>query len=95
MLLPGYLEESRVELALLLEGYEMFHPFDRSTLNLVEPLRAMRFIHYMSWCAKQYVEDGATRVNEDFGSQAYWQQEIADLKDQLVVIGESLGGRIN
>jgi Ser/Thr protein kinase RdoA (MazF antagonist) len=95
MLLPGYLDESRVELSLLLEGYELFHSFDRSSLMLVEPLRAMRFIHYMSWCAKQYVEDGETRVNDDFGSQAYWQQEIADLKDQVALILEGQEGRIS
>ena len=95
LLLPGYLDESRVELALLLEGYEVFHSFDRSTLALVEPLRAMRFIHYMSWCAKQYVEDGSTRVNDDFGSDPYWRQEIADLKDQLQVIDEGLGQRLS
>ena len=90
MLLPNYLEESRVELALLLEGYEMFNRFDRSTLALIEPLRAMRFIHYITWCAKQYIEDGSTRVNDDFGSYAYWQQEIADLKDQVELIRKSL-----
>ncbi|RZW22868.1 MAG: serine/threonine protein kinase [Desulfobulbaceae bacterium] len=95
MLLPGYLEESRVELALLLEGYEMFHVFDRSSLALVEPLRAMRFIHYMSWCAKQYIEDGGTRINDDFGSQAYWQQEIVDLKDQVALILEGHEGRFS
>ncbi len=90
MLLPNYLEESRSELALLLEGYELFHSFDRSTLALIEPLRAMRFIHYITWCAKQYVEDGSTRINDDFGSYAYWQQEIADLKDQIVLIRKNL-----
>ncbi len=95
MLLPGYLEDSRLELALLLEGYELFHSFERSTLTLVEPLRAMRFIHYMSWCAKQYIEDGATLVNDDFGSPAYWQKEIADLKDQARVIGEGLGNALS
>ncbi len=95
MLLPGYLDESRSELALLLEGYELFHTFDRSSLVLIEPLRAMRFIHYISWCAKQYIEDGGTRVNDDFGSQAYWQQEIADLKDQLALLLEGQGGRIS
>lgn len=91
MLLPGRVEESRTELSLLLEGYEMFCPFDRQTLNLVEPLRAMRFIHYISWCGRQYLEDGDTRVNEQFGSYSYWQQEIADLEDQLAVIRR--GGR--
>jgi len=90
MLLPGYLEDSRVELALLLEGYETFNTFDRSTLMLMEPLRAMRFIHYISWCAHQYVEDGVTRINEDFGSYAYWRQEIDDLRDQIAVIRGSV-----
>jgi Ser/Thr protein kinase RdoA (MazF antagonist) len=86
MLLPGPVEESRLELSLFLEGYEMFRSFDRSCLKLVEPLRAMRFIHYMSWCAWQFVEDGETRVDESFGSYGYWQKEISDLEDQLKVI---------
>jgi len=90
MLLPNYLEESRIELALLLEGYEMFCTFDRSTLKLIEPLRAMRFIHYIGWCARQFVEDGSTRVNDAFGSYPYWQQEIADLQDQVELIKKSL-----
>jgi len=46
MLLPGYLQESYVEVDLFLEGYEMFRDFDRRTLRLIEPLRAMRYIHY-------------------------------------------------
>lgn len=90
MLLPNYLEQARGEMALLLEGYELFHPFDRNTFGLIEPLRAMRFIHYINWCARQYVEDGRTLVNDNFGSFSYWQQEIADLKDQLGVIRKAL-----
>jgi len=90
MLLPNYLEESRVEMALLLEGYETFSSFDRSTIRLIEPLRAMRYIHYITWCAWQFVEDGSTRVNENFGSYSYWQQEIDDLSDQLKLIKKSI-----
>lgn len=95
MLLPGYLDDSRVEMALMLEGYEMFNTFDRSTLSLIEPLRAMRFIHYINWCAHQFVEDGFTRVNDDFGSYGYWRQEIDDLIDQTTIIGKSIGGLSN
>ena len=86
MLLPGTLEESRPELALFLEGYETFRRFDRGSLKLIEPLRAMRFIHYMSWCAWQFLEDGETRVDESFGSYGYWQKEISDLEDQLQIV---------
>lgn len=91
MLLPGDVEESFVELDLLLEGYEMFRPFDRRTLRLIEPLRAMRFIHYMAWCAHQVEEDGETRAIDGFGTREYWQQEIADLHDQRDRIADSQG----
>lgn len=88
MLLPGPLEDSFVEVELLLEGYETFRPFARTGLRLIEPLRAMRFIHYSAWCAHQVVEDGATSVIPDFGSRQYWQAEINDLHDQLARIRE-------
>ncbi|SHO47895.1 serine/threonine protein kinase [Desulfopila aestuarii] len=88
MLLPGTLDEAFVEMDILLEGYETFRPFDRRSFKLIEPLRAMRFVHYMAWCAHQVAADGHTRVLEDFGTQSYWQKEIADLHDQLERIRE-------
>lgn len=83
MLLPGTLDEALVEIDLLLEGYETFMPFDRRTFRLIEPLRAMRFVHYLAWCAHQVAADGFTRVIDDFGTDSYWQRELADLHDQL------------
>jgi Ser/Thr protein kinase RdoA (MazF antagonist) len=94
MLLPGDITEAYVELDLFLEGYETFRPFDRRSLKLIEPLRAMRFIHYMSWCARQVEGDGETRVVDGFGSREYWEREIADLEDQYDRInkaGEAVG----
>jgi len=86
MLLPGTPEETLMEAEFFLEGYEMFRPFDRRSFRLVEPLRAMRFVHYMAWCAHQVAADGHTRVLDDFGTPGYWQREIADLHDQLARI---------
>jgi Ser/Thr protein kinase RdoA (MazF antagonist) len=83
MLLPGYREDVLAEIEIFLEGYEVFRNFDRSSLRLIEPLRAMRYIHYTAWCAYQFAEDGETRVDEDFGSRQYWETEMADLADQL------------
>ncbi len=83
MLLPGYREDSLAEIEILLEGYETFRAFDGSSLRLIEPLRAMRYIHYTAWCAYQYAEDGETRVDENFGTRQYWQVEMDDLADQL------------
>jgi Ser/Thr protein kinase RdoA (MazF antagonist) len=88
MLLPGTLADSAVEADLLIEGYETFRPFDRTSLRLIEPLRAMRYVHYSAWCARQVVEDGHSPVIPDFGSRTYWQTETRELADQLERIRE-------
>jgi Ser/Thr protein kinase RdoA (MazF antagonist) len=90
MLLPGYREDSLAEIEIFLEGYEMFRDFDYGSLRLIEPLRAMRYIHYTAWCAHQFAEDGETRVNFDFGSRHYWQVEMDDLEDLLKKILKEL-----
>lgn len=83
MLLPGTPRESLLEIDLFLEGYETFHHFDKRTLRLIEPLRAMRFIHYIAWLGHQYLADGAAPILPDFASADYWQMETNDLEDQL------------
>lgn len=83
MLLQGYGEDSLVELDMFLEGYETFYQFDRRSCSLIEPLRAMRYIHYLAWCGYQVVEDGETRVIPDYGSTTFWGNEIRELNDQL------------
>ena len=90
MLLPGYREDSLAEIEIFLEGYETFRDFDYGSLQLIEPLRAMRYIHYTAWCAHQFAEDGETRVNSDFGSRQFWQVEMDDLEDQLEKIIKEL-----
>lgn len=89
MLLQNYGEESMVELDLFLEGYEVFHHFDRRSCRLIEPLRAMRYIHFLAWCGYQVVEDGSTQVLPDYGSSFFWQNETAELGDQLERIREA------
>jgi len=93
MLLPGHRHESVAEIEMFLEGYEMFRDFDRHSLRLIEPLRAMRYIHYMAWCAHQFAEDGETRVAADFGSRHYWQVEMGELADQLDRIIDGANGQ--
>ena len=90
MLLPGYQQESRPEIEFFLEGYETFRTFDRRTLRLIEPLRAMRYIHYISWCAHQVMDDGASPLAPDFGTRNYWQREIHDLSEQHQRIQDEL-----
>ena len=88
MLLPAVPEESLVEIDIFLEGYRVFRDFDLRSLKLIEPLRAMRFIHYIAWCAHQVIEDGSSVVMPNFGTRDYWRHELGDLADQLQRIKE-------
>ncbi len=86
MLLPGYREDSLPEIASFLEGYDEFYHFNRRELSLIEPLRGMRFIHYIAWCAHQQADNHILPGAEEWGSFAYWQQEIHDLDQQILRI---------
>ncbi|MEI7900400.1 MAG: serine/threonine protein kinase [bacterium] len=86
MLLPGRPEDARQELEQVLEGYETFRVFDRRTLALIEPLRAMRMTYYLAWCARQARDAAFLQNHPDWGSRAFWAKELAELEAQLGVI---------
>lgn len=90
MLLPDYGEKSVYELESFLEGYETFHTISRKEYMLIEPLRAMRYIHYLAWCGHQVIEDGHTQVIPDYGTYAFWRRETDELADQIKRIGALL-----
>ena len=90
MLLPGYRSEVQREINLFVEGYETFRPFQYSDLKLVEILRAMRYIHFSAWCAHQVKDGGFLQGNPNWGTDAYWVEEINDLKLQMNRIQDEL-----
>ena len=90
MLLPGRLRDAVPEAGLLLEGYETFRAFNRAHLRLIEPLRFMRMIHYLAWCARQQHDGGFQQLAPDWGSEAFWQAEIDSLSEQHQAILEAL-----
>ena len=66
----------------ILEAYEEIRAFDHQTLRLIEPLRALRMIHFTAWIAKRW-EDGAFKMAfPAFGSERYWQEQIEGLSMQ-------------
>jgi Ser/Thr protein kinase RdoA (MazF antagonist) len=71
---------------ILLDGYEQFRAFDRSTLRLVEVLRGLRIVHYAAWLAKRWHDPAFPAAWPQFGTAEYWQRETEDLTEQLAVI---------
>ena len=89
LLLPGHAAQCRKELDLLIEGYERFRDFDETSLRLIEPLRAMRMIYFLAWCARQS-RDFKFKIDfPDWGTNSFWKTEINDLRNQLAVIENS------
>lgn len=88
MLLSGTREEMLRQLADVLEGYGDFHAFDAAELPLIEPLRALRMIHYAGWLAKRW-DDPAFPLNFPwFNTPRYWQEHLDALREQLERLDE-------
>lgn len=89
MLLPDRLPAARPEFNLLLEGYETFAEYDDAQTRLIEPLRAMRYLHYAAWCARQKADAGRTLLHPEWGSADFWRRELTDLQRQAQDIEDS------
>ncbi|MBN2450273.1 MAG: serine/threonine protein kinase [Lentisphaeria bacterium] len=89
MLLPDRVENCRREMHLLLEGYETFQEFDDRSLRLVEPLRAMRMLYFLAWCSRQLGDPNYKAKFPDWGTEAFWRQQVDDLRRQLACIREA------
>ena len=82
-------EAARAEqLRWLLEGYEAFQDFDRRQLHLLEPLRAMRLLHYHAWIARRWQDPAFPAAFPWFESPRHWEQVIVQLQEQLLALRE-------
>ena len=84
--LPGRDASALAQREVFLEGYERFREFDRSTLSLIEPLRALRIVHYTAWLARRWHDPAFPAAWPHFGTPDYWQRETEDLEEQLAVL---------
>ena len=68
---------------MLLSGYEQMRRFDKTTLRLIEPLRALRMLHFAAWIARRYADPIFVRMFPEFTSYRYWADETVSLEEQL------------
>jgi len=86
MLLSGGRQDMRTELHDLLKGYEQFLPFDRGEIALIEPLRALRMIHYSAWLARRWHDPAFPQAFPWFAEPRYWEDHYRALYDQLAAV---------
>lgn len=77
------LAPTRVALDALLEGYAEFRDFDYRELALIEPLRAMRQVHWAGWVALRWHDPAFPMAFPHVGEARWWEQHCNDINDAL------------
>jgi len=94
LIMPDHIQKCRAEFDAMLDGYEQFAEFDYFSLRLIEPLRILRIIYFLSWCARQSADFRFQHNFPNWGNDAFWRTEIADIQHQLNIIKEEDKGRL-
>jgi Ser/Thr protein kinase RdoA (MazF antagonist) len=88
MLLSGDRADMTRQLADVLAGYEDFSDFEPRELDLIEPLRTLRLVHYSAWLARRWTDPAFPAAFPWFNTQRYWQDRILELREQIALMDE-------
>ena len=79
LLARGNSPEAQAVREQIIAGYELFREFDRSSLALCEPLRAMRIIYMSAWVARRWDDPAFPAAYPAFRNDNYWMSEYEAL----------------
>ena len=88
MLLSGERHDQTAQLAIILDAYNDFYPFNVSTLNLIEPLRTLRIMHHAAWIARRWNDPAFPLAFPTFDSVNYWSKHVLELREQLALLDD-------
>lgn len=88
MMLSGDRPRKLAQLDALLEGYTEFNEFEPRELRLVEPLRALRVLHYSAWLARRWEDPIFPATFPWFNTPRYWNDHIIELREQVAALAE-------
>jgi Ser/Thr protein kinase RdoA (MazF antagonist) len=88
MLLSGDRAAMTRQLSDVLAGYEDFADLDRRELQLIEPLRTLRLLHYSAWIARRWHDPAFPAAFPWFGTQRYWQDRVLEMREQVAAMQE-------
>ena len=88
MLLSGERADMAWQMDAVLEGYRTFRDFDPGELVLIEPLRALRLIHYGAWLARRWDDPAFPQAFPWFGTRDYWEDQLNTFEQQLDVLDQ-------
>jgi len=89
MLLSGDRPEQQQQFNHVLDGYFEFAELRPGELQLIEPLRCLRLMHYAGWLAKRWNDPTFPMNFPWFNTSHYWEQHILELREQYALLQES------
>ena len=88
MLLNGERHDQLAQLDTILEAYSEFADFDQKQLQLIEPLRGLRMVHYMAWLTRRWEDPAFPQAFPWFADAKYWEGQVLAFKEQLAALQE-------
>jgi Ser/Thr protein kinase RdoA (MazF antagonist) len=89
MLLSGERDTMARQMRWILDGYWEFNDFELRELQLIEPLRTLRMMHYAAWLARRWDDPAFPAAFPWFNTQRYWQDHILALREQSAALDEA------
>lgn len=86
MLLHGERQEQLIQLDILLEAYGEFADFDSQQLKLIEPLRAMRMVHYLAWVARRWQDPAFPKSFPWMTDESFWLRQTSAFMEQVKLL---------
>ena len=88
MFLSGSRDEQQRQLDVILQGYSEFRTFNTVELQLIEPLRTLRIMHYAAWLTRRYSDPAFQQAFPWFEEPRYWESHILSLREQQALLQE-------
>ena len=88
MFVSGDRQYATARIADLLDGYTEFREFDATELALIEPLRALRLLHYAAWIAARWEDPAFKGAFPFFAERRFWDDHILALREQRALLDE-------
>lgn len=84
MFLNGTEQEQRLQLNMLLDGYQEEFEFNIEELTLIEALRSLRIVNYVIWIDLRWSDPAFQRAFPWFTTDQYWKDLLQSLQQQMV-----------
>lgn len=81
--------QDNVKKDIFIDAYEEFNEFPYPQIKLIEPLRTLRMIHFNAWISKRWSDPSFQQAFPLFLSEEYWSQQIADIRNQLILLKQT------